>query len=463
MSINTTYKRRLADTLTPVQIYLKLRDQYPGSLLLESSDHKALENNFSYICCNPIAEIKADSKFLTTQKAGNTERMPLPEVDINSALHRFSQSFNYREFEQFSFKTHGLFGYISYDAVPLFESITFNPAPEKEALPLLYFKAFRNVIVYDHFHNEIFIFDHAATPTTSNCDKIITLLKNHSVPQFKFTAETGETSNCSDADFIKNVTRGIEHCQLGDVFQIVLSRKYRKHFKGDDFNLYRALRSINPSPYAFYFDYGNFKLFGSSPEAQLIIEEQNAIMFPIAGTFKRTGDSAKDRGLAEQLQKDRKENAEHQMLVDLARNDLSRNSSAVKVERLQEIEYFSHVIHLVSKVSARIEQHANPVKVLSDTYPAGTLSGAPKYEAMKLINRYEPESRGVYGGCVGMLGFDDSVNMAIVIRSFVSRHSTLEYQAGAGVVSQSIPEKELQEVHNKLEALRVAIEHAKTL
>src|SRR5699024_10330737 len=220
MSPNTTYKKRLADTLTPVQIYLKLRDQYPGSLLLESSDHKALENNFSYICCNPIAEFKADAGILTTQKSGNTTHRPLAEVNINSALHQFLQSFEYREFDQFPFKTHGLFGYISYDAVPLFDTITFKPSAAKDTLPLLYFKAFRNVIVYDHFHNELYIFDHVAKPTT-NCDEISTLLNNRSLPQFNFTSETEEIPNCSDADFLKNVTRGIEHCQLGDVFQIL--------------------------------------------------------------------------------------------------------------------------------------------------------------------------------------------------------------------------------------------------
>jgi anthranilate synthase component 1 len=253
------------------------------------------------------------------------------------------------------------------------------------------------------------------------------------------------------------VSKAKAHCQRGDVFQMVLSRRFSQQFKGDEFNVYRALRSINPSPYLFYFDYGNYKIFGSSPEMQLKTEGNKATINPIAGTFKRTGDDIKDEQLAADLLKDDKENSEHVMLVDLARNDLSKNTRNVRVSRMKDIQFYSHVIHIVSNVEGTMYDGDSALKVLGDTFPAGTLSGAPKNKAIRLIDQYEPTSRGFYGGCIGFIGINGETNHAITIRSFLSQGDTLHYQAGAGIVNESDEEKELAEVNNKLEALRRAI------
>ena len=261
----------------------------------------------------------------------------------------------------------------------------------------------------------------------------------------------------TDDDYRQMVQKGIQSCYRGDVFQIVLSRKFNQGFTGDEFNVYRALRSVNPSPYLFFFDYGDYKLMGSSPEAQIIIKKGKAVVHPIAGTFKRSGDEAVDAIMTQKLLDDPKENAEHVMLVDLARNDLSRVCSEVRVKQYRQVHYYSHVIHLVSEVEGNVAENANPFQLVSKTFPAGTLSGAPKFKAMQLIDAMEPTKRSYYGGCIGFVGFDGSCNQAIMIRTFLSQQNTLTYQAGAGVVAASVPENELQEVNNKLNALKTAI------
>ena len=293
--------------------------------------------------------------------------------------------------------------------------------------------------------------------------KVIELIKSKNYSAFNFSTQGKTSSNLTDAEYKEHVDLAKKHCARGDVFQLVLSKKFSQQFKGDEFNVYRALRSINPSPYLFYFDYGDFKIFGSSPEAQLVINKGKAEIHPIAGTFKRTGNDEKDAELAKQLSIDDKENAEHVMLVDLARNDLSRHGSNVKVEKYREVQFFSHVIHLVSKVTGNMHKDTTTMQVVADTFPAGTLSGAPKHKAMQLIEKYEKTSRDFYGGAIGFMDFDGNFNHAIVIRTFLSKNHQLHWQAGAGLVSKSNPETELQEVYNKLGALTKAIELAENL
>lgn len=460
MKFNTTYKKLLADTLTPVQIYLKLRDEFPMSILLESSAYKGMNNHFSYICANPIAGFEITDNRLMIRKHRTLETFDISKMDISKALREFTQSFTYKGIENVPFKTNGLFGYIAYDASSFLNNAFLQKQPGN--IPSIHFQVFRNVIVVNHYHGEIYIFDHLSEKE-SNVNQIISLLNNRSLPHYHFLTEGKETSNYTDAEFLQIIKKGISHCQKRDIRQIVLSRKFRRKFKGDDFNLYRALRSINPSPYLFYFDYGKLKVFGSSPEAQLIVDNGQANVRPIAGTFKKTGHEEKDRQLAEKLKSDHKENTEHKMLVEQAIEELRQNSGEVQVENYCKIEYFSHVIHLVSEVTAKLASTTDPIKVLIDTYPAGTLSGAPKPKAMELIDEYENESRGVYGGCIGMLGFDGFINMAIVIRSFISRNQHVEYQAGAGIIAESIPESEHEEINNKLGALRDALKLAETI
>lgn len=454
----------LADVLTPVSIYLKLRDKYANSFLLESSDYHGAENSYSYVCCNPMATFSLKNDVLDiTWPSGQIEQKILdnPKQAINE-LNTFMNAFEVEDSE-FKFITNGIFGYIGYDAVQYFEDIKFNHTKEDEyKIPDIVYSVFRNIIVVDHFKNEMYIFDHqtADDDSASNLQELGDLVKSKNFPDYRFKWKNDESSNVTDKEFLKIVAKGKEHCFRGDVFQIVLSRRFKSGFLGDEFNVYRSLRSVNPSPYLFYFDYGSFKIFGSSPEAQIVIKDGEAIIYPIAGTFRRTGNDQADAELAQKLSEDEKETSEHVMLVDLARNDLSRNGSDVHVETFKEVQYYSHVIHLVSKVVGKLEDGTNTIQMVADTFPAGTLSGAPKHMAMALIDQYENTRRGYYGGAIGFLGFNGEFNHAIMIRSFLSKNNHLFYQAGAGVVAKSKEENELQEVNNKLAALRTAIEQA---
>lgn len=461
----TDYVKLLADVVTPVSLYLKLRDRFTNSILLESSDYHGDENSFSYICCNPIAYFRLTGSRLEVQwPDGSTgEKMLSNGNDVIGHLGEFMRSFQHDP-QTFKFINNGLFGYIAYDAVRHFEEITFDAGKKDEyGIPDILYTAYRNVIAIDHFKNELYIFDHRLGNQPGNLEGFVDLVRSRNFPFYAFDWLGDEQSNLDDQGYMDLVRRGREHCHRGDVFQIVLSRRFQSGFVGDEFNVYRALRSINPSPYLFYFDFGNFKIFGSSPEAQIVVKGRQAVIFPIAGTFQRTGNDEADAELARQLSADPKENSEHVMLVDLARNDLSRNSSSVEVDTFKEVQYYSHVIHLVSKVVGKISDDTDTVRIVADTFPAGTLSGAPKHKAMELIDRYETTRRGYYGGAIGFLGFNGEFNHAIMIRSFLSIHNTLFYQAGAGVVARSDEQKELQEVNNKLAALRNAIVEAQRI
>ncbi|MEM6358782.1 MAG: anthranilate synthase component I family protein [Bacteroidota bacterium] len=458
---NTNHRQLLADTLTPVSIYLRLRDRFAQSIMLESSDYHGNENSLSFICCQPIASFKADNNGIYKVFPGGVEETLPTDFELVEELEKFSKSFKPKEFDQFKFPSNALFGYAAYNAVQYFEDIELGNSNKE--IPDVYYAIYKYVIVVDHFKNQLFLFEHLIGDETSEIHKVEALIKASTDPQFGFKRQAEESSNFTDEEFLQILEKGKDHAQRGDVFQIVLSRRFNTKFQGDEFNVYRALRSINPSPYLFYFDYGSFKLFGSSPESQIVIKEGQATIYPIAGTFKRTGNDALDAEQAQKLTEDEKENSEHVMLVDLARNDLSRSSSEVEVEVFKEIQYYSHVIHLVSKVTGQLSDGANPIQLVADTFPAGTLSGAPKHMAMQLIDKYENISRSYYGGAIGLLGFNGDFNHAIMIRSFLSRNNTLSYQAGAGVVAKSKSESELQEVNNKLAALRSALKMAEEI
>ncbi len=459
----TSSKKLLADTLTPVSVYLRLRDKFPNSLLLESSDYHANDNSFSYICCNPIASFKVENEVITTQfPDGKTTSSSTFKEDVVKSLEAFSNSFESQADQTFKFINNGIFGYTSYDAVRYFENIKIDTSKATLHIPDIQYAVYQNIIAINHFNNEAYIFSHTYE-SESNIAEIEQLLKSKDFAEYPFSRNGDPTTNLKDEDFKTLVTKCKEHCARGDVFQIVPSKRFTQGFTGDEFNVYRALRSVNPSPYLFYFDYGNFKIFGSSPEAQLVVKEGIAEIHPIAGTFKRTGNDEQDAILAKQLAEDDKENSEHVMLVDLARNDLSRHGSGVDVVTYREVQFFSHVIHLVSKVTAKIHKGTSTMQVVADTFPAGTLSGAPKHKAMQLLERYENTNREFYGGAIGFMDFKGNYNHAIIIRSFVSKDHALSYQAGAGIVSESDPESELQEVYNKLGALTKALEMAEEI
>lgn len=462
---NTNVRQILADTVTPVSVYLKMRDIFPNALLLESSDHHSNENSYSFICLKPLASIEVEQFKITKKFPGGTHETNLLNKD--RPLADEMESF----FEQFrsdntspDLPANGFFGYVSYDGVQYFETIQFTKEVNPSyAIPEVHYALYQYIIAINHFQNRIQLIENLFDGENSSLDAIEDLLTSRNFATFSFEIVGNETSNITDEQYKNMVTRGKEHCHRGDVFQIVLSRQFSQRFLGDDFNVYRALRSINPSPYLFYFDYGNYKIFGSSPEAQLQIHKQQVSINPIAGTYRRSGNDEQDRLLAEKLSNDPKENAEHVMLVDLARNDLSRHAKDVNVELFREVQFYSHVIHLVSKVTGTLPEGSNPVSVMGDSFPAGTLSGAPKFRAMELIDSFENQNRGFYGGCIGFIGFNKHFNHAIMIRSFLSKNNTLFYQAGAGIVDASNEESELLEVGNKLAALKKAIDMAKEI
>lgn len=476
----TTQTRKiLADLYTPVGVYMRLRDIYPQSALMESSDYHGTENSRSFIGVHPIASIAVGHGVVTaTYPDGRVEEKELPafgegkgekcKLAISKAFNDFIQAFHV---EGEGSECCGLYGFTTFNAVRYFENIPVKDTTmEKNDAPDIYYIMYKNIIVFDHFNNtmELITLQESSSLFTlhsslSELDALMKAISKANVKPYDFHPVGETTSTLTDEEHKANIRRCIQHCLRGDVFQIVVSRRFVQKYEGDDFKLYRALRSINPSPYLFYFDFGGFRIFGSSPETHNRIVGDNAFIDPIAGTTKRTGNMEQDRKAAEFLRNDPKENAEHVMLVDLARNDLSRNCHGVKVDFYKDMQFYSHVIHLVSRVSGTLDEQADHIKAFIDTFPAGTLSGAPKVRAMQIISELEPHNRGAYGGCIGFIGLNGDLNQAIVIRTFISRNGELWFQAGSGVVAKSNDQYELEECNNKLGALTKAIHIAEEL
>ena len=440
--IFTKVHSQIGDLVTPVSVYLKIREQYSVSALLESSDYHGKENSYSFIAFEPIDNFEVSGDY---------------KGDVVAELDAFQNKYEVISDNPLANQFNGMFGYLTFESVKYFDSFeNFTPSD----IPDVRFQLFKYIIAFDHFKNKLHIIENCLDEKVeSKVESIIRLINQLNGAQFSFEPFKKE-SPLTDEAYMQLVTKAKQHCQRGDVFQLVLSRPYTQAFKGDEFNVYRALRSINPSPYLFYFDYGNYKLMGSSPEAQMVVRNRKAEIHPIAGTVKRSGNELEDEKAAELLKNDPKENAEHVMLVDLARNDLSRSCSNVFVGKNIHLQHFSHVIHLVSIVKGELRGSTSPMQALANSFPAGTLSGAPKYKAIELINKYEKQPRGFYGGAIGYINFNGDLNMAIMIRSLMSKNNTLHYQAGAGIVINSVETNELKEVENKLRAINVAIEFA---
>lgn len=464
IKLRVVVKRKLADFVTPVSLYLRLRDYFTEPVLLESNDFNARENSFSFIGLDGIASIEVKNQQIITllpnsKKIQSTIDSYTAVADaIGDFLNRFETDYE-SPFDGFN----GIFGHIGFEAVQYFDAHQFDSKKRDIEIPDIRYTLHRFIIGFNHYNEELIILENILPGSQSKMHRLETLLQAQTIPEHQFHLDGNEKTNLSDEAFKELVRIGKRHCQLGDVFQIVFSRQFSQAFQGDEFNVYRVLRSINPSPYLFYFDYGDYKIFGSSPESQLVVKDEVATVNPIAGTYKRTGDADHDAEKALELAKDPKENAEHIMLVDLARNDLGRHAESVQVKTLKEIQYFSHVIHLVSKVQGKLPKGTNPVTVFGDTFPAGTLSGAPKFKAIELISKYENTQRSFYGGALGYISFSGELNKAIVIRSFLSKNNVLYYQAGAGIVAASNEDSELQEVNNKLGALKRALVDAEKI
>lgn len=468
IKITTHVTSMLADVYTPVGIYLRLRDKFRDTILLESTDNHVAQNSWSFIGVNAIGgiELKVGKKMECKFPGKSAQTIPLnTETNITQILQNFMGEFYVVPSDKKEgIFAQGLYGYTSYDSVQFFETIPGAAFQENaDAIPLMRYRLYQYVIAINHFKDELFICENELDGIAKDTEALISLVRGKDVPVYPFKAVGDESSNMTDNDYIEIVKKCIAHCHRGDVFQIVPSRRFQQSFSGDEFNVYRTLRNINPSPYLFFFDYGDYKILGSSPESQLIINRGKAVVHPIAGTVKRSGDDKLDAQETIRLENDPKENAEHVMLVDLARNDLSRGCEDVKVKHFRETHYYSHVIHLVSEVEGSVNDQTTSFQLFAKTFPAGTLSGAPKIKAMELISKLEPTPRGYYAGAVGFMGFNGDCNQAIMIRTFLSRNNTLYYQAGAGIVAASIPESELQEVNNKLGALKKAIVEAQKI
>lgn len=458
----TVSKKKLADTLTPVTLYLRLRDYFEQAVLLESNDFGSAESCFSYIAAEPIATFKVQNGVVSkSYPDGEKEETPLSEpTAVPRIFQEFISQFDTGKPEHDI--NNGFFGHTCFDGVQYFDTLKFDPDKRRFDLPDINYSLYRFILAFNHYKDELYILENIPDGL-SQINTVEKLISRPVISDMQFSLKGKESSNITDEEFREYVRKGKHHCKIGDVFQIVLSRQFEHDFKGDDFQVYRVLRSINPSPFLYYFNCGDYRIFGSSPEAQMLINNGVATVNPIAGTYKRTGDPAEDAAGAEALSKDPKENAEHIMLVDLARNDLGRHAKKVEVKTLKEVHYYSHVIHLVSKVDGELEEGANPIQIFGDTFPAGTLSGAPKYKALQLIDKYENQNRSFYGGGLGFIDFNGNMLQAIVIRSFMSKDKTLYYQAGAGIVIDSVPESELQEVNNKLGALKKALVEAEKI
>ncbi len=449
-----------ADTLTPVGIYLRLRDEFPQSLLLECSDFSSREDAYSYICLNPVAGIEIAGDKTRLYRPGEPVRVSdlHDSDDIVSLTGSFAEKITLENKPDEKIYP-GLFGFTSWEAVKFFDNVNTGKNRRTSPVPLLKYDLYSVVVAINHFNNTMTICE-IDNVQNGHTEKIVSLLSNRNTATFPFRTTGPEIPGIDDDRYLEMVMEGKKHCSRGNVLQIVLSRRFEQAFQGDEFQVYRALRSVNPSPYLFYFDYLKYKLFGSSPEAQLQVNNGTATINPIAGTFRRSGNRLNDEKIARDLAADPKENSEHSMLVDLARNDLSRHSRNVKVKTYKEVHAYSHVIHLVSTVTGELKKNVNNYRIFADTFPAGTLSGAPKHRAIELISQIEAGERGYYGGALGYIGLEGSLNHAIMIRSFASYDGKLVYQAGAGIINDSVPQKELEEVGNKLSALRQALKMA---
>lgn len=462
-NINVISRIIPADLETPVGIYLKIRDLFPESALLESSDYHTSQNSVSYIGINPIASFSVTGGSTIAEYPGrHAEALPIVDkTDIMKRLKEYVESFKLSG--NVCNDANGMFGYTAYDCVRYFDKVAINKHDNCfDGIPDMKYVLYRFVICVNHYKNQMTVYEHLYDGEESRIEELLSIICNNNIAQYPFKLTGDATSSITDSQYMEMVKEGIRHAMRGDVFQIVLSRRFSQPFIGDEFNVYRALRCVNPSPYLFYFDFGSFRIFGSSPETHLRVEGNHACIDPIAGTFRRTGDDMRDRELAQALLADSKENAEHIMLVDLARNDLSRSGGKVEIEFLKQIQYYSHVIHMVSRVKATLPDDADVFNLYAGTFPAGTLSGAPKVKAMQLIDEIEPHNRMIYGGCIGFIGFNGNLNQAITIRSFLSHGGKLYSQAGAGIVAHSNPESELQETNNKLGALVNAVRYAET-
>ena len=456
---NTNIFKTLSDTNTPVELYLKLRDKFQNAFLLESSDHTTIENSYSYLCLQPLASfvVNRETTFIKYPD-GSATSLATSGNSVSSSLQNFIASFKTEETD-LRFITNGIFGYTSYDAIPLFHNVAFKAG--NADLPLMQYHLFRFLIVFNHFNNELYLLEHIQEGETSGMEPIKDIIAHRAVTQYPFACEDNEVSSFTDGAFLETIQKGIDHCDSGLLSGVNLSRKFTKKFTGDEFNVYRALRSVNPSGYLFYFDYGSFKIFGSSPEAQLVIKDGTAVVKPIAATMstiRNQNDANPDTQAALTSQYDA-----HVAIVMRLKDALDKHSIKTTILKLMAPEHRSHATNLLSEISAVLVADYNLMEVFASVFPSGMISGIPKMAALEFIEENEPINRGFYGGAVGIIGFDQSYNHAVFNRSFVSADNQLAFQAGCFISSEASAADKLQEVNDKLVVLQTSIALAQTL
>jgi anthranilate synthase component 1 len=498
-------RRRSADLMTPVAAFLRLREAGRFPFLLESVEGGEKLARYSFLGHDPYRIVRADGPTVEIDECRDgVAALPDAATDGNifDALRALTTSYTAAHVPGLPRLAGGAVGYLGYDAVRLLEDLSAPPEGGLADVPDAVWAFYDRLAAFDHARHQVVLianaflepddelrpaFDEAAGALDALEDD---LRRPAPPPDPVALAEDDQRtddalprSNVSRETFEDAVRTAKDHIRAGDIFQVVLSQRLEMGFTGDRFNLYRALRQVNPSPYLFYLDFEDFALAGASPEVLVRVEPPAAAppqgdpsddgvpadsappttaraeLLPIAGTRPRGDTEAEDRALATELSADEKERAEHLMLVDLGRNDLSRvcRAGTVEVERYAFVERYSHVMHLVSEVAGRLRPGTDAVGALEATFPAGTVSGAPKVRAMRIIDRLEPERRGVYAGAVGHLGFDGALDTCIAIRTMIIRGDAAYVQAGAGIVADSDPAAEYGETLNKARALRQAV------
>jgi len=468
------YIKVTADLLTPVLAYLKLRKKEGHCFLLESVEGIGRLARYSFIGVNPSKVITNYGLEISILENG---RQTGCKMNLFDYLKEMMTSVRAAKVEELPDFTGGIVGYLGYENIALVEDVIHFRDKNHFGTPDAVFGLYDTIIAFDHYKHQIILITNVSLDKNTNREKIFRQAKEELHERWiqllepiefrsDFEIRLDETENGENDKFIDNVRAGKKNIEEGDIFQIVLSRRFQATYSGDLLNVYRALRIINPSPYMYFIELGgNFTIIGTSPEDLLNVKNRKATILPIAGTRKRGQTPDEDSQLEEDLRKDPKELAEHVMLVDLARNDLGRISqfNTVRVVENMSVHRFSHVMHLVSRVEGILSENKDCIDALMAAFPAGTLTGAPKIRAIQLIESYEKIRRNVYGGAIGYIDFNGNLDMCIAIRTLFAKGSTLYWQAGAGIVADSDPQMELKEIENKSAVLLSALKYAEVI
>ena len=461
------YTKILADVETPISAYLKIAENEDYSFILESVSGEDKFARYTFIGCDPYLRISAKNNYVTINKKDEIDEFKLEDKTPLYYLEEIMKNYKPVNIEELPNFIGGAVGYFGYDMVRHFEKIPDDNLDIVD-VPEMYYMLTDKIIAFDRFKQELILIVNIILEENDDVEQkykqgVKDLENLYKKINKKFEnlyledsdKEYSIKSNFENSSFCNSVDKAKEYIKSGDIFQVVLSQRFYTDYNDDPFNAYRRLRSINPSPYMFYIDFKDFKVAGASPEILVRVEKDNVILKPIAGTRKRGKTIAEDMKLEKELLEDEKEIAEHVMLIDLGRNDVGRVSEygTVKLTEKMIVEKYSHVMHIVSSVEGKLEKDKTGFDALKAVFPAGTLTGAPKIRAMEIIEELEPEKRGIYGGAIGYFSFNGDLDSCITIRSIVFKDDKAYMQAGAGIVYDSVPEREFEETENKIAAV----------